>query len=93
MIDFGPVRQNCPLLLAASGHPFVWSCCRTARTALPLLMLGFSGSWPEAHTKHTAHTHKDILPIVVIHDVEYRYFVMPVVTADGITLREGTKTT
>lgn len=86
MIDFGPVRQNCPL--AANGHPYLCSCCRTA---LPLLMLGFSGPWPEAHTNHTAHTHKTVLPVVMIHDVEYRYFIVPVVTADGISPREGTK--
>lgn len=99
MIDFGQVRQNCPLLQAASGHPSLWACCRTA---LSFLMLGFLGPWPDAHANSIArrekgptraHTHMTILPIVGISDVEYRFFVMPLVTVNGITLREDTKTT
>lgn len=88
-LDFGPVKQNCPLLLAASGHQshgslFLLQDCTA---------FGFSGPWAAAHTNHTAHTHETALPIAVIHYVEYRYFIMPEVTGGGVSLREGTKTT
>lgn len=99
MIDFGHVRQNCPLLQAASGHLSLWACYRTA---LSFLMLGFLGPWPDTHANSIAHrekgptqayTHMTILPTVGISDVEYRFFVTSLITVDGITLREGTKTT